>query len=95
MMTQEAILYYADHPADFVEDLLPIVSDDSHMIIHHMPRTALADTLFFGVFPFPRSSTVPATSGRLLMIDATSTSIYLFLYYHYFRFLSTVRFDNL
>ena len=21
-MTQEAILYYADHPADFVEDLL-------------------------------------------------------------------------
>ena len=24
MMTQEAILYYADHPADFVEDLLHV-----------------------------------------------------------------------
>ena len=27
MMTQEAILYYADHPADFVEDLLHVTPD--------------------------------------------------------------------
>ena len=27
----------------------------------------------FGVVPFPKPSSVPATSGLLLMIDATST----------------------
>ena len=33
MMTQEAILYYADHPADFVEDLLHVTPDKNQRAI--------------------------------------------------------------
>ena len=32
-MTQEAILYYADHPADFVEDLLHVTPDKNQRAI--------------------------------------------------------------
>ena len=32
-MTQEAILYYADNPADFVEDLLHVTPDKNQRAI--------------------------------------------------------------
>ena len=65
-------------------------SDDSHRIIHPMPKNPFAgksgylnshnvqDLHSFGVLPFHRSSYVPVTSNTLLMDYATSIHLMQF-----------------
>ena len=56
----------------FYPDSATSSSDDSHEILHPMPKTWLSAASSFGALPFLFSSSVPATSKKILINRATS-----------------------